>query len=271
MMIFWFGRVSNSDGSFSTKSAWDILCIRATKMQWVDWVWHPCLPKNISVMIWKAFHNALSVDDKLKRVGIPVVSKCDCCEYGGYEDQNHVLTLREFSTEIWNRATIQVGLNYLPGHSWRGIMNLWFQKAKKISQMGQLFALIPLIISCQLWLPRCKTCVEDIKESVDLVWWSIKYWIGWVGEKIKVGFALLCNDEIILHSLNILINPIKRKSVQVVHWHKPLEGRVKLNVDGSALNNPKKFGARGVIRNVHGDLITAFAVDLGHGSNNLVE
>ncbi|XP_040996008.1 uncharacterized protein LOC121242180 [Juglans microcarpa x Juglans regia] len=81
----------NADGKFSSKSAWECIRIKAPKNRWSDWVWHPCMPKKFSVTMWKAIRNGLSVDDRIKNVGIPVVSKCNCCTDGGYEDLEHVL------------------------------------------------------------------------------------------------------------------------------------------------------------------------------------
>lgn len=35
----------NEDGNFSTSGAWDCIRIRAPKIRWANWIWHPCLPK----------------------------------------------------------------------------------------------------------------------------------------------------------------------------------------------------------------------------------
>ncbi|KAF5471068.1 hypothetical protein F2P56_011540 [Juglans regia] len=38
--------------------------------------------KHESVFMWRAWNTALSVDDSLRRIGIPIVSRCDCGEVG---------------------------------------------------------------------------------------------------------------------------------------------------------------------------------------------
>ncbi|CAI9786685.1 unnamed protein product [Fraxinus pennsylvanica] len=82
------------DGRFSAKSAWEAIRRQGHISQWHEWIWHPTLPKKISLNMWLAMKGGLSVDDKIRKAGIPIVSKCMCClREGGYEDQNHVLAL----------------------------------------------------------------------------------------------------------------------------------------------------------------------------------
>ncbi|KAM3344039.1 hypothetical protein P3S68_026130 [Capsicum galapagoense] len=56
-----------------------------------------------------------------------------------------------------------------------------------------------------------------------------------------------------------------------VYWSKPPSNMVKLNSDGSALTNPGKIGAGGIIRDHNRDLIYAYATPLGQGTNNQAE
>ncbi|XP_015164021.1 uncharacterized protein [Solanum tuberosum] len=52
---------------------------------------------------------------------------------------------------------------------------------------------------------------------------------------------------------------------------KPPNVLFKLNANGSALDNPGSIGAGGILRNSNGDLIFAYYVPLGHGTNNQAE
>lgn len=148
-VLVWKG---NSDESFSTKSALDIIRVKSTKLQWTQWVWHSSLPKKISVMAWKAFNHALSVDDRIIMFGIPLASKCDCYVHGAHEHQDHVLAMGDFAKEIWKKASVLVVIPFVPGRGWQALVAVWFQKTKKSSQMGQLMGLIPLIIIWRIWL-----------------------------------------------------------------------------------------------------------------------
>lgn len=85
--------LKEKDGNFTTKSAWKCIRVRAPPLTWAHWIWPKFLPRKISIMMWKASNNWLSVDDKVKLVGIPMASKCNYCSSGHTEDLNHVLVL----------------------------------------------------------------------------------------------------------------------------------------------------------------------------------
>ena len=52
---------------------------------------------------------------------------------------------------------------------------------------------------------------------------------------------------------------------------KPPEQWIKINIDGTALTNPGKIGAGGILRDKEGKLVMAFSTPLGEGSNNIAE
>ncbi|GLT69679.1 hypothetical protein SLA2020_418130 [Shorea laevis] len=45
----------------------------------------------MDMLIWLGSDDSLSVDERIRRIGISLVSKCECCTQGGFEDLNHVL------------------------------------------------------------------------------------------------------------------------------------------------------------------------------------
>lgn len=75
-MLIW---LPNSRGKFSTRSARDCIWIHSPKIPWMNWVWHSLLPGKMSIVMWKALHGCLPVDDRIRRAGINLVSKHDCC------------------------------------------------------------------------------------------------------------------------------------------------------------------------------------------------
>lgn len=60
-------------------------------------------------------------------------------------------------------------------------------------------------------------------------------------------------------------------SIPVVSWNKSKVGWYKLNVDENCAGNPGSSGARGVICDARCDLLLAFSVNFGHGTNNTTE
>uniref|UniRef100_M1D937 Non-LTR retroelement reverse transcriptase n=1 Tax=Solanum tuberosum TaxID=4113 RepID=M1D937_SOLTU len=59
--------------------------------------------------------------------------------------------------------------------------------------------------------------------------------------------------------------------VTLVKRTKPPTQWVKINTDGSALSNPGRTGAGGIIRDQAGEMLLAFATPLGEGTNNQAE
>lgn len=156
---------TKDDGKFSTRSAWECLHVKTPKQILASWIWHSSLPKNIVTTMWKAMNIALSVDDKVRKVEILVVSRCNCCAQGAYEDQSHVLATGEVAQFIWSRCAAFVGLQHESNRSWWNTVEFWFTKAAKSSTMGQLIGLIRSIITWKLWSRRCKVLMEDAVES----------------------------------------------------------------------------------------------------------
>ncbi|WMV30190.1 hypothetical protein MTR67_023575 [Solanum verrucosum] len=56
-----------------------------------------------------------------------------------------------------------------------------------------------------------------------------------------------------------------------ISWEKPPQNILKLNTDGSAHNNPGKIGGEGILRDHRGELVYAFSIPFGNGSNNQAE
>ncbi|KAF8389248.1 hypothetical protein HHK36_025941 [Tetracentron sinense] len=112
------------NGCFTTKSAWDAIRFRAPNFEWAKWVWHKWLPKKIAICMWKAAFECLSVDEKVRRVGVSLASACDCCDSRQSEDLEHVLNKGEFATDIWRKVSVELtglleGVDFSIKHSYR--------------------------------------------------------------------------------------------------------------------------------------------------------
>ncbi|KAK0586417.1 hypothetical protein LWI29_006521 [Acer saccharum] len=92
------------DGCFNTKSAWYVIRVRLPKFGRAKWIWHKCLPKKIVVCMWKAVFNCLNVDEKVRSVGVPIISACNCCSSRGIEDLDHILNNGDFASNLWRKV-----------------------------------------------------------------------------------------------------------------------------------------------------------------------
>ncbi|XP_042980144.1 uncharacterized protein LOC122310314 [Carya illinoinensis] len=257
-------------GNFSTKSAWECIRLRSPILPWAKWLWNPALPKKMSIIMWKAQHNCLPVDDRVCRIGIPLASKCDCCREGNYEDQNHVLATGEFAEQIWRMCALKLELPCLQGKTWREKVESWYRRAKTSSQSGQLIGMLPSIITWRLWNRRCTARMENRQESIQTIWQSIVYWVASVGENLKASPKWSSRDENILRSFRIPYKP-KPIMTKTIKWMRPQKGWYKLNVDGSSMGNPGTSGAGGVIRDFGGNFVSGFTLSTGNRTNNFAE
>ncbi|XP_042956358.1 uncharacterized protein LOC122292186 [Carya illinoinensis] len=263
--------LNDKAGNFTTKSAWDCIRVRASPLDWADWIWHKNLPKKVSIMMWKAHHNCLSVDAKIKNVGVPLASKCHCCSRGRMEDLNHVLCTGEVARQVWRMAAIQLGVHMGVFQTWHEQVNFWFRRAKKSSQVRIIFGILPSIVSWKLWEWRCKARYDGKVSKVEVVWQAITFWLRRIMHLFMRVSNISTHDIAILNRLEIPILAPKPKKVRVVRWSRPLYDWVKLNTDGSSLGNSGLAGAGGVIHDHCGKLCMAYSVSLGQGSNNFAE
>ncbi|KAG2666238.1 hypothetical protein I3760_15G047900 [Carya illinoinensis] len=231
-------------GNFNTKSAWDCIRVRAPVLPWAHWIWHAILPKNISIMMWKATNNCLAVDEKIRLAVFEANLALGCdsfgCAHGFFK--------------------------YLAG-----AVNFWFRRVGNSSYTRIIFDLIPSIVSWKLWARRCKARLEGKDDTSESVWSSIKYWICHLIKGSIKQLRLAKQDGDILRRLDIPVPHSPPEKVTMVKWIKPQQGWVKLNTDGSSLGNPGQSGAGGVIRDTSGHLCIAYSMDLGQGSNNYAE
>ncbi|KAF5455100.1 hypothetical protein F2P56_024711 [Juglans regia] len=176
--------IKQDNGCFSTKSVWDCIRIRGSTINGHPWMWHSLFSLKILISMWKAWHNALSVDDHLRRIGVPIV--------------------------------------------------------------GTIVGLLPSLLSWRLWHHRCVARMEGRLELFNLVWHSIVHEIHSICQGIHKVLKCFRHDSQILQSLFMSpLVPLRRSS--------------------------RLFGAGGIIRDDHGNLLHAFAFPLGVGSNNRVE
>ncbi|XP_041027024.1 uncharacterized protein LOC121267244 [Juglans microcarpa x Juglans regia] len=245
---------------FTTWSAWNCKRIKGQTFPWAKWVWNPAVPRKISMTMWKAMHECLPLDDRVRRIGILVVSSCDCCLVWVGEDVDHIFAKGGYTAEMWRRCSLVLGIPRLEGKPWKERVACWHRKASDSLFSGQLLGLLPSILIWRLWGRLCKARMEGVAEPAQSVWCSIRLWISWAALKIKEVKGLTQRDEDVLRCFKLPC-PSTQEKVATTAKRNPLkEGWVKLNIDGCSLGNPGDAGARGIIRNSTGEFISGFAV-----------
>ncbi|XP_055835240.1 uncharacterized protein LOC129903721 [Solanum dulcamara] len=185
----------------------------------------------------------------------------------GQDTIDHIFVAGAFARSTWSMFADSVGISkeYIPLRNL--LMRWWTSKCRNEAHKLMIQAL-PIFICWNLWKNRCAS----------------KYG-GKHSNLARVKFSIFKDTSHLLHSAFPYINwPNNWRDLvllveQCYHdikvfpvcWSKPTDHLVKLNTDGSALTNPDNIGGGGILRNASGDLMFAYAIPLGSGTNNQAE
>ncbi|KAH0657989.1 hypothetical protein KY289_026737 [Solanum tuberosum] len=144
----------------------------------------------------------------------------------------------------------------------------WWGMAAKNEVHKLIIQTLPILICWNLWKNRCSVKYGQKKSNVA----RVKYMI------FKDTFQLLmvtypyCSWP---NNWEDMINEVEKCSQDIriitISWQSPSSPFLKLNTDGNALHNPGKIGGGGILRDSNGNMIYAFAIPLGIGTNNQAE
>ncbi|KAG2713072.1 hypothetical protein I3843_04G149000 [Carya illinoinensis] len=190
---------------------------------------------------------------------------------GGVEDRDHVLCKGMVASAIWCRATDLLSVPCMAFDDWWERCKMWFTCAKKKMQRGVLIGIMPTLISWRLWKWRCDAQMQGRYDSMEVIWFSIKYWLVVFLSKLLKVKALSSFDRKLLSELDIPVREVVPRILKLVAWSMPSDGWVKLNVDGSCRGNLGSCGGGGVIRDEGGRFLATFSSKYGIGTNNEAE
>ncbi|WMV32966.1 hypothetical protein MTR67_026351 [Solanum verrucosum] len=220
----------------------------------------------MSFLVWRAVRNKLPTNEKLATFGVEPV-KCFCCIQQGWDDVDHIFIQGHFAAHIWKFFSSTMGVTFQQTPLSNYLLS-WSDIQGKNEAHKTLIQTLPIVVCWNLWKNRCSAKYGNKKSSIS-----------------RVKFMVLKD---ILHMLNTAFLyiqwPLKwpevvdiiescKHDVKVtsVIWKTPPRNRYKLNTDSSALHNPGKIGGGGILRDEHGDIIYAFTIPLGEGTNNQAE
>ncbi|KAG7979916.1 hypothetical protein I3843_05G155000 [Carya illinoinensis] len=243
------------EGKFTTKSAWELSREKGQIYEWKKW----------------AKRGAVPTDDRVQRLNIPLVSKCQCCVIPDVESLNHVLCAGPEVQKVWRYFAEICNVRLPHIRNWKGMMLYWWQKAKKNTQVGWLRGVIPIMISWALWKSRCLSRIEGVPFSIDIIIRQVKWFLQEACCSVQSFHKINTGDYEIMQRLNLPIIPTRKKQLKYIKWEMPEVRTVKLNVDGGARNNPGEAGGGGIIRDSRGRCIAGFAHNYGIASNTVAE
>ncbi|KAK6780036.1 hypothetical protein RDI58_022220 [Solanum bulbocastanum] len=225
----------NNDGQFTCSSAWNVIRDKRNKSKFNSFIWHKNIPFKASFLLWRALRGKLPTNEKLTKFGNEP-TKCFCCNRSGMDTIEHIFNNGHFATYVWKSYSETAGIT-TDHSSLPQLIRQWWSTKPKNEAHRMLIQATPIFICWNLWKNRCAS----------------KWPSNWKD--------LIAMGENCIHDTKVTL----------VMWRRPPKNWVKLNTDGSALDNPGKLGAGGIIRDHRGEIILAFSTPMGEGTNNQAE
>ncbi|XP_055826390.1 uncharacterized protein LOC129894767 [Solanum dulcamara] len=224
------------------------------------------LNTKVSFLLWRALKLKLPTNEKLVQFGAEP-AECSCCYRPGLDTVDHIFASGNLAKHIWQQFSRSWGILQ---DNWplRNILMKWWTSKPNNAVHKLMLQATPIFVCWHIWKNRCASKYGEKKSSSTRVKFSITkdlyMLISTVYPYIK--WPKSWNDLVLM-----VENCQHDTKVIKVVWIRPPPSIVKLNTDGSALDNPGKIGAGGILRDHKGNLIYAFATPLGHGTNNQAE
>ncbi|KAH0655392.1 hypothetical protein KY285_030274 [Solanum tuberosum] len=185
-----------------------------------------------------------------------------------------------FNSFIWHKS-IPFKSSFLLWRTLRG--QVWIQSITP-STMNTLLptcatALLQLLESPQTTAPYSNSSGNDgqlntIMKHIGCYYGLRQYSFVGTYEKIDVLANMEASNPIWPSNWRDLIQLGDKcehdTKVTLVRWIKPPNQWVKINTDGTALSNPGRTGAGGILRDQDGEMLIAFATPLGEGYRNVL-
>ncbi|WMV46844.1 hypothetical protein MTR67_040229 [Solanum verrucosum] len=251
-----------TNGEFSFSSAWNEIREKRTKTKINTCTWHKNIPFKCSFLVWRAIRSKLPTNEKINSFG-GEPSDCYCCNNMGMDTIEHTFNSGKFAKYMWKYFADSLGMQTL-----RYLLMRWWSTEYKNKAHKLIMQSTPIFICWNLWKNRC-----------------VKKYGGKHSNIAKVKFAVFKDTFRLLHTVfpyiewpsswTKLVPMIEgcthETKVTLVQWNKPQNQWIKLNANGSALSNTGRIEVGGILRNSTGELIMAYAVPLGEGTNNQAE
>ncbi|XP_075082606.1 uncharacterized protein LOC142166877 [Nicotiana tabacum] len=104
------------DGKFSIASAWKTLRQRKHISQFDSMIWHKNVPFKMACITWRAVHDIIPTDDRIKKFGTNIISKCCCCTslnmQPAEESVQHLFTSGRYTQLLWDYYASKLDIVY---------------------------------------------------------------------------------------------------------------------------------------------------------------
>lgn len=141
-----------SDGQYSSRSAYRAFFAATTRAEGVDQVWRSRAPQSCRFFAWLASRNRCWTADRLQRRGLPHPASCPLCDQPP-ETLQHLLLGCVVSREVWARTVAHWGKpEWVPKED-SPLMHWWIGKLAPKKDRKDLWTAITMVFWC-IWKHR---------------------------------------------------------------------------------------------------------------------
>ncbi|KAH0698731.1 hypothetical protein KY284_012946 [Solanum tuberosum] len=254
---WWLG---NTKGCFIVSLSFNSVRRRNEELEWVKNIWIKGLLFKIAFFHWR---RRIETDDNLKRMRIPVVSKCYCCEQGEMETMTHLFLTASIAQKLWKQFASCAGIKIEGLHIQQLIIKWWEHKSS--NKLEQVIKEVPTILMWELWKKRRNARRHGNEYSNN---WMIHQCQMTIHQIIRAKFPWIKEVPYKWEGMVALLHTYKPTLYyHVVNWKPPELGWIKCNTDEVSKGNPGQSSYGFCIRNYIGELLYAEAQDIGVTTN----
>ncbi|KAL5858823.1 hypothetical protein ACOSQ4_000119 [Xanthoceras sorbifolium] len=241
--IIWGGC---SKGNFSVKTAYNLMLDSdSPPWQW-NFIWKLKLPPKVLTFLWSLLHGKILTNDHRRARCLTTDSSCPRC-FSGLESIDHLLRGCKSSVGIWNQVCTGFSSSTTFSDSFISWIYANLKNTTIIVGDAPWYMVFALTV-WYIWKWRCckvfdTNFVIPVNSHIPIFMYVKEWWncMGTGGN-------------------------FKEPSLRLISWIPPVEGCVKLNVDGSLRASDSSITAAGVLRNHDICWKGGFIIKIGMGN-----
>ncbi|XP_039053775.1 uncharacterized protein LOC120195910 [Hibiscus syriacus] len=264
----WLG---NGEGNFTAKSCINAFYERGSEQNQVNWdknIWSGFAPPRVELFVWQLVQHRVPVKEELAKRGVAEIVDQRCVLCGReVESVSHLFLHCRVVWGLWSFFLKMWNVSLVTPKCTMEFLILW----DDFMTNSLIWKFIPRAVMWSVW--KCRNEIIFQKGKLDLVKLSfiVRFRVAsWFSARFKdMGIPLdsLVGDLKIADS----IGRSGKDCSQPACWVPPLEGFLKLNVDGPMVSGWKKGGIGGLFRDSRGLLLQWFSEAVGGGPPILAE
>ncbi|GAA0147841.1 reverse transcriptase [Lithospermum erythrorhizon] len=240
----------SADGHFSFKATYEELRHQGNRSALYAALWHSNIPRKMSFLAWRLMRGCLPVDEVMQQKGIPLASKCQCCQQ--VETLEHIFFSSNIADQVSGHFAQMVGIKHIQFSSIQQVLSAW---SLFVSTKGHIRQVIPMVLLLVLWEARNRAKHSAARYSFIQICQRITSILTANGRANMIQAKFWSGDSYLASILGAQTLIKHRARPTLLSWSPPIKGTLKLNIDAAFKDGQAGYG--GIIRNEHGDLVDA--------------